>query len=428
MKQDYIPSEAKSISYRLNPELRNREPGDDDGPVSSLFPAFSGFSDVSFDPSTFEKRPTLPVQLELNYLDKYAQIGGGQKEEETRGLTEAEIRSEIAGETARSTRCLNQAAHFTGSESEDFYHHVLNCRKAWCPICGGKNGVIAKTRKKAIRDKFNYLEYGIIQIIFTTPMEIRQNLQSRDKLNSFLRDAKQVTAKYYGDPSKTKRKSNGEVKEYSLGNELVIGYLHVFGDPDKKGVYREGTAGTFNPHANVQIFRKSDNLYVAPDILRCMKDDMKMRFRKYGYVPVDENGNEKEIDIHVSYLKQSAKDRKKNHRIKYMVKPPLHENFEKVKEEDNIRLEYFIKNEMKGFRYIRFWGGLSQLKKAFREEAGIYPANIEEIENRIEEELIFRNVTEWNLKSFLEADDLRESQGKDRKFKRIAENFYREKL
>jgi len=259
----------------------------------------------------------------------------------------------------------------------------------------------------------------MMQFVYTVPPSIRPFVQSREKQNSLCDDAKQVTAKYFGDPSKAKRNTNGYIKEYSFGNELAIGYLHLFGDPDKSGKYREGDSGTFHPHVNVHVFKKSDNLYLPPETLDKMRHDWKKKLKKYGKI-------EGEVDIHFLYVKQSAKEKKKYHKIKYMVKPYLKENIDKVIENDDLELLKFLTVDLKGFQFIRFWGGLSNVKKGYRDEVGIYPDNIDEIESRINETLIFKGVTEWNLKSYLEADQTRVKNGLKPRLKRIAENFYKE--
>lgn len=417
--QIYNTDNLESIPYRLEHDLRLREPGDDDGevPTSSL-PYLR--VDLSFNPSEFEKSPVPPVQFALHYLDNNAQEGGFLKEEEKQEVTEAEIRSEVAGELARANICLKTAAHFDGSESGDLYHHVLNCRKPWCEICGGKAGVISKTRKKAVRRRIDVKGYGISQFVLSVPPIVRPFVQSRKGMNRLFRDAQQVMAKYFGDISRAKRNTNGSVDRYSFGNELAIAYAHLFGDPDKKGNYRMGNAGTFHPHINVHIFSKSDDLRISPEMLEMIRKDWRKKLQKYVKF-------EGEVDIHYLYVKRSAKDRKKYHKIKYMVKPYLQENIRQVIEEDNLELLKLLTVDLKGFQFLRFWGGLSNVKKQYREDAGIYPDDIDEIEKRMQEKLIFRSVTNWNLKSFLEADDCREKEGKERKLKKIAENFYRER-
>jgi len=331
------------------------------------------------------------------------------------GETEAERRNRIQGEMARSSLCLKTAAHFDGTTIHDdgstsLFHHVLNCRKPWCEICGGKQGVISKTRKRAIFSKFQPTDYGLRQFVLTVPPEIRPNLQSRKKLNSLFEDAKQVMAKYFGDPAKTKTNSRGYAKEYSFGDNLALGYLHLFGDPDKQGFYRHGDAGTFHPHINIHIFEKSDNLSISKETLGNIRKDWAAKLQKYGSFEGD-------VDIHYLWLSKSAKARKKLHKVKYMVKPYLRENIQKVIQDDNLDLLELLTIELKGCQWLRFWGGLSTAKKAYRDEAGIFPDNIEEIENRINDKLIFRSVTEWDLKGELK-----------KKLKRVAENFYEERI
>jgi len=410
---------SQNSSYSLDKDLRFREPGDDDGPALTVGDPAWREADPWDEVLTILK-DALPVQTSL-YLDNNAQVGGYEKQEEIQELTEAEIRGLIAGEMARANICLKTAAHFEGSETLDMYHHVLNCRKPWCEICGGKQGVISKTRKKAVRKRIDVKEYGIGQFVLSVPPSVRDCFQSRKGLNKLFRDAQQLVAKYFGDLSRAKRNPDGSVDRYSFGDVLAIGYAHLFGDPDKKGNYRMGTAGTFHPHINVHVFMKSDDLRMTPENLELIRKDWNKKLLKYKKF-------DGEVDIHYLYVKRSAKDRKKYHKVKYMVKPYLLENIQKVIEEDNLELLKLLTIELKGFQFLRFWGGLSNVKKAYRDEAGIYPDNIDEIENRIKEKLIFRKVTEWDLKSFIEADDRRESEGKKRKLKRIAENFYYEKI
>lgn len=429
---DFVNTE-NSKSYKLDKENCFREPGSDDGPVSSSLP-FWVQPDLSFDPSSFIYQvPPRNKQLDLNYLDNNAQVGGSPKseiktdtlEEESEKL-KSELWSLVHGEMARSKLCLRTAAHFDGTKvhednSVSLFHHVLNCRKPWCEVCGGKQGVIAKTRKRAIFKRFKPTNYGMRQFVFTVPMEIRPFVQSRTKQNSLFEDAKQVTAKYFGDPEKTKRNPKGKVKSYCFGDKLAIGYLHVFGDPDKDGQYRKGDAGTFHPHVNVQVFEESENLHLTQETLKQMRSDWAVRLKKYGKF----NG---EVDIHYLWLSRSAKARKKLHKIKYMVKPYLQENIFKVLQDGNLELLELLTIDMKGFQFLRFWGGLANAKKAFRDEAGIYPEELEELQDRLDDRLIFRSITEWDVKSYLEKDKERIAQGKKPRLKRQAENFYEERI
>jgi len=411
-----------SVPYPLNPEFRFREPGDDDGPV--LPPS---------DPAWFENDPwekTSPVQIALNYLDSNAQVGGYGKKEQIQELTDRakegevarpDLKHEINGELARAKICLKTAAHFHGSETMDLYHHVLNCRKPWCEICGGKQGVISKTRKKAVRKRIDVKEYGIRQLVFTVPEAIRESLQSRKNINKLFRDAQQVSAKYCGDSTRAKRNPDGSIDRHSFGDNLAIGYAHLFGDPDKKGKYRSGNAGSYHPHINVHIFEKSDDLHLPAETLEKMRGDWKKKLSKYGKF-------EGEVDIHYSYVRQSAKERKKYHKIKYMVKPYLKENIDRVIQDDNLELLKLLTIDLKGFQFLRFWGGLSNVKKQYREEAGIYPDDIDEIEKRIQEKLIFQSVKDFNLQSYLKEDLKMVAEGKPAKLKKLGENFYRERI
>jgi hypothetical protein len=111
-----------------------------------------------------------------------------------------------------------------------------------------------------------------------------------------------------------------------------------------------------------------------------------------------------------------------------MVKPYLQENIFKVLQDGNLELLKLLPIDKKRFQFLRFWGGLANSKKAFRDEAGIYPEEIEELQERLDDKLIFRSITEWDVKSYLEEDKERIAQGKKPRLKRQAENFYEERI
>lgn len=307
-------------SYFIDRQMRLRSPGDDDG---GSFPAV----DISLlydDPfQVAEITGDLDLEaLENPYLDSYACTGGvGEFTVDEPSKIETEYKAEIN----RSRACGFSAVVLSTADFDD-YLHALDCRKHWCPQCGGKNGKIHRSRKKAIRNRIDLDQRNLRYLVLTVPEEYRCKFKSRKGLNQLFRAARIL------------------VKRFFSSQRGACATIHLYGDSD---------IGKFNPHINILIPEdKSVKLLIDPDMLERIKLSWMRSLIGMGCLCCDV------VDVYYSFRTRLEH---KGHCIKYVVRPAwTAATLEKVEEPE----KWFLVLDLKGFHYIRFWGELANCKYA----------------------------------------------------------------
>lgn len=259
-------------------------------------------------------------------------------------------------------QCGKSAVWFKGVQSENFYVKKIDCRKPWCPVCGGKGGKIHNARLHAILTRSNPEKYNLRQFVFTFPESTREFFQKRENLSKGIAAAKQVTEKYFGVPVFDKL---GHVKKYKL-EKGAIEYLHLFGE----------TPGVYKPHVNIHIFEdKKTRLKIEPSILESIKKDW---LKKLISITGDMSLNN--IDVHYSFRNNVKKN---VHSIKYMCRPWSAADYAAVQDE---ALKKLLVLDLSGFVYVRFWGAMANCR--YKDEMSL-PEVKEQVESVVGEKLQF---------------------------------------
>lgn len=372
--------------YSLDSSLKMREPGCDDGPV---LPASSP---DWFSPEPWEKlkKPYLeqidwtggPPEMDIGYGPISDAMGRPEEPEPVfDDLPEVEQRRIVDDEFHKKDTCGKTAMMMIGETSKSAYYKQIHCFRAWCPECGGKDGRIAKKRSQAVRDRINLENYGIRQLVLTVPEDQRERYKTVEGLRNLFRMGQQVGAKHFGEPEKTVRRKNGKVKEYRFGNVLAVGYLHLFGDND----------GVFHPHINIHIFDDKKDLHISREKIEEIRKSWRNALKSSGCRGLDK------VNVYYSYVKKGSPLRMKNHRIKYMGRPTGGQYIENI---EDFELKKLVVVQMKGFLYIRFWGGMANCKKEYREMEGISREDIEEMESVVGEKLTLVGVMLFDSESW----------------------------
>jgi hypothetical protein len=338
---------------------RLRVPGSDDGPD---LPAGSP---TWFDDDPFED---VGSQVELlsqedffPYLDLQAWTGGVVQEEVFEDEDCSRIEREYDHEYGMVYACGHSAV-MLGSDTFDDYYHPLDCRRAWCPVCGGKEGRVHQARKKAVRKRLDIVKNNLRYFVFTVPNEYRNKFKSRKGLNQLFKGVKGIVKKYLGE------------------NKGVAASIHLYGDKDKS---------KFNPHINVLIPELlSVKLKIQPEMLEEIKKSWLRSLIGMGCDGC------KVVDVFYEFRIKAAH---KGHVIKYVVRPTWdNETLSLIEESER----WFLVLGLKGFQYIRFWGDLANCK--YRE------GTMETIEEAIEEsekiagkKLYFRGICNVNIPEML---------------------------
>lgn len=257
----------------------------------------------------------------------------------------------------RSSACERTIARLRGEESDTKYIKRLHCLKWWCPNCGTRTssrgkmipGEIQKNRRKAIFarlnggfeicDKKDFEQFTrtlntvtMIQYIFTVPVNCRERFKSIEGLNRLFGSAKRIMAREYPETGQ-------------------VAYMHVVGDESLE----------FHPHVNVQI-------YIPGNIRVCPKDgvlDLQLERIKKSWARALRGHGCGEIHgvvVYKNFVSQNDSFKKKLHRIKYMSKTIDQSYLEKWKAAGRQDMIDFAVKSLKGFRYIRYWGELSNSK------------------------------------------------------------------
>lgn len=256
--------------------------------------------------------------------------------------------------------CGKSVVWFKGSKTDSFYQKQINCRKHWCPVCGGKGGTIHNSRLHAILNRADFNKYNLRQLVFTFPEQIRDLLTNKENLSKAIKSLKSIIEKLYGQPLFDKK---GHVKRYKLEKGVVF-YFHAFGDE---------TPGVFKPHFNIHIFEdRNIKLKIEVNELNFIKKLWLKEIRK-----MDETIDV--VDVHYSFRNNVKKN---VHSIKYMAKPFGAGDWDMIADE---KLKHFLAVEMKGFQYLRFWGSMANCK--YEDEMKL-PEVVQEVENQVGEKLI----------------------------------------
>lgn len=269
--------------------------------------------------------------------------------------------------------CKSNAIWFQGEQSQEYYLKVLDCRKQWCPECGGKNGTIHNSRLHAILTRFDPNKYWLRQFVFTIPEHIRIEVMTKKELKYLYESAKEIIEKYFGEPQFDKK---GHVKRYKL-HKGAIGYLHLFGD----------TPGIFKPHINVHVIeQKNTILKLDAELLGAIKQSWAKKLRKINPL-IDV------VDVHYSF-RNSPK--KVMHAIKYMSRPWSADDFNAITDE---KLKRLLVIELSGFQYLRFWGAMASCK--YKDEMDLTEIQVE-AERKVNEPLRTLFIAPFNLSSWKE--------------------------
>lgn len=267
--------------------------------------------------------------------------------------------------------CRSSAIWFQGVYSLAHYLKTLDCRKQWCPECGGKDGTIHKSRLHAILNRFDANKYNLRQFVFTIPDYYWILCQTKEKLNYLYKSAKEIIEKFFGVPIYD---SKGHIKKYKL-EKGALGYLHVFGE----------TPGVFKPHINIHIIEsKNCLLKLDAGILEAIKKAWVKKLRK-----IDETLEV--ADVHYSFRNTP---KKVMHAIKYMSRPWSADDFNAIEDES---LQRLLAIEMSGFQYLRFWGAISACK--YKDEMDLTDIQ-KEAERKIDEPLQPLFIAPFSLKAW----------------------------
>jgi hypothetical protein len=223
------------------------------------------------------------------------------------------------------------------------YTHMINyCELTYCPDCSREGGPIESVRKGRVFNHIDIDQVNIRGIVYTVPLEDRAAFFSRKGLNSLLKMADKVSAKIFGKDSR--RTINP----------------HLVGDKS------EG----FNPHACSMIFESLDlKLKIDLDTLTRLKDEWKKALEGYLRKRVYQ------VDVHYEFKTTLAQ---KLHIIRYNVRA----NFKY----DEKTIMMISDDDFKGFRWLRFCGGLrNQGEKDMRDNQ----VNKKELEKQVGDEIIW---------------------------------------
>lgn len=268
-----------------------------------------------------------------------------------------------------SKLCGQSAIWFEGADSGQEYLKSVNCRKQWCPVCGGKGGHIHDSRMHSILSRINPDSYNARQFVFTIPEKLRPIFKSRERMNDLFKMTKSLMEKFFGAAVLDKF---GHIKKYKL-EKPALAYLHAFGDK---------SPGVFMPHINIHILEpKNEILQLSEEILEAIKKAWLKKLRKYC-------ADLEVVDVQYSFITKKGKFL---HRLKYMCRPWGKDDYDAISDESLKRL---LVLDLNGFQYFRYWGQLSN--RTYKDEM-VLPEVQESCEKKIEEKLIFKawNPIDW---------------------------------
>ena len=255
--------------------------------------------------------------------------------------------------------CQKSVIWFKGQDTENHYVKKIDCRKPWCPVCGGKGGKIHNARLHAIMSRVNVEKYNLRQIVLTVPEPLREILKNKENLSLLEKYGNEVIAKHFGEPVFDKL---GHVKRYKI-KKGIMSYLHLFGEE----------VGVFKPHLNYHVFEgKKETLKLTKEKMDLIKKDWLTKLKHF-------SRQINKVDIHYSF-RDSAK--KVMHSIKYMSRPWSVEDYNAIEDE---RLKKLLVVDLCGFQYVRFLGSMSNCK--FKDEMELSEIKAD-FESKVHEKLI----------------------------------------
>jgi hypothetical protein len=247
------------------------------GVCGDQFGLFSGIQ-VPFE---HVRDPRDPVSLkdEFSYLDSICLGRGGSYEK--CGSTDV---FEVLG---KSACCGDTLVKLWNLEFEEYGYLPIDCKKWWCPVCGGKKGKIHNTRIVKILERVNFEKNFLRQFVFTLPESVRFLFKTRKGLNSLIKLCVKIVKKYF--PRKK-----------------LIMYLHINGDRDP---------GKFHPHVNVHVVEGVEGVSrrISMDTLENIKSGYLKAVRAF----LKDYTLEK-IDVYYSYRVGKIN---MSHSIRYMLRP-----------------------------------------------------------------------------------------------------------
>lgn len=328
----------------MNPLAINQPPvgkseiyeGDLTGTDISFVPDHSHYSDVKI--VGFEIVPRLKTDIDIAKRLLRERITGKSMSDfpylEYNALTRGDFDcNDLQYKIGLANQCKKSVVWFLGESTGLTYVKKIECRKHWCPECGGKGGHIHKSRIHSALNRFDVDQYNFRQLVLTIPESLRDIMRDRNNIEKAEGYVKQLAEKFFGKPIFDK---NGHVRKYKL-EKGVISYVHLFGDQE---------VGVFKPHINLHILESiSEKLVLSESILNSI--------RKY-WLKKLQNFDETLTVVDVHY-KFRIKKGHKLHAIKYMTRPWGVDDFQMCDDD----LKSFLVMDMSGFQYLRFWGALA---------------------------------------------------------------------
>jgi len=254
--------------------------------------------------------------------------------------------------------CGKSVVWLEGQDTGDNYLKKIECRKQWCPVCGGKGGKIHKHRLHAELKRVDVNNYNLQQSVLTVPVYLRHFFIDRENLEYLEQSAKKLTEKFFGVPVFD---SKGHIKKYRLEVGVIV-TTHLFGE----------VAGVFHPHINIQVLaKKNEKLKLDKSILKAINKFWLKKLQKF---------DEKLEVVDTEYSFKTSPHRVM-HALKYMCRPWSVADYEAIQDD---RLKEFLVIDLSGFRYLRFWGALAD--KRYKDEM-ILPDLKDDVESVVCEKL-----------------------------------------
>ena len=244
------------------------------------------------------------------YLDKYMP--------ENEGFVHGNGSTDVFELLGRSEYCGETLVKLWNEQFNRYGYLPIDCKKWWCPVCGGKKGKIHKKRILGILEKVNFEKTFFRQFVFTLPESVRDQFKTRDGLNSLIKMCVKIVKKYF--PRKK-----------------FIMYLHINGDQDPR---------KFHPHVNVHVFENLDrgvwkiSLEMLDDIKTKYLIDVREFLKDYTL---------EKVDVHYEYRVGKVK---MAHSIRYMSRPYAAAI---VESKDEVFKELVVVG-LQSFKPIRYYG------------------------------------------------------------------------
>lgn len=235
------------------------------------------------------------------------------------GVTENKIDLELS----RAGACRKSYVNLRGEKSDDDYYKRVDCFKWWCPDCGRPGGAIHTDRKAGVYERVDVDKaYALRQLIFTVPSEFRDVFMSKKGGNQLCSAAKRIVMRFFPDRG-------------------YIGYFHAFGDR---------RLGTYAPHVNVHVVElESCRLKISDDKREGINQAWLRALRGLGCSGLSV------VNVRYSWRRGRPAIM---HAVRYMTRPIGLDHLEYMDDETKRALVI----DMKNYKYLRFWGLLSNKK------------------------------------------------------------------